>query len=433
MSPPPPPPSEQLLLLGADPEAGNFGLAALAFGSVATWLQSRPSATVSFMEYEYRPRLVSLTCSGRRMELPVVNMRFSWKLYLSNNIVRLLWTALWTKLLPLSWRGQIFRREPCLRAIHEADTIAAISGGDSFSDIYGLSRFFYVLLPQLLILWMGRPLVLLPQTYGPYRGSLARKLAGYVLRHASRVYSRDQVGLEVVRSLAGDRRGAVRFAYDLGFALEPLPPPPAQVEWLDRLKTLGPLIGLNVSGLLYCRGFTGANVFNLKSDYADLLQKIVRQLLAQETGSMILVPHVFGVGMETDPYACRNVHEQLPAELRSRVHIVDGRWSAAEIKYLIGQCDFFVGSRMHACIAALSQGVPAAGLAYSRKFAGVFESVDVVDLVFNLAGLSGEHVVNGVARAFQMRQSYAARLQAKLPQIKMNHRTIFTQDTLNAA
>jgi polysaccharide pyruvyl transferase WcaK-like protein len=82
---------------------------------------------------------------------------------------------------------------------------------------------------------------------------------------------------------------------------------------------------------------------------------------------------------------------------------------------------------MHACIAALSQGVPAAGLAYSRKFAGVFEAVDVADLVFDLAELPGEEVVKGVTRAFEMRQSYAARLQARLPEVRINHRSIFAK------
>jgi len=422
-----PAPSGPLLLLGADPAATNFGVAALAHGAIATWLESRPGEAVALLEYEPQPIVVSITRAGRRLDLPLINMRFSWRLYLSNNILRLLWTALWTRALPRSWRDAVRRRQPCLRAIQEADTIAAISGGDSFSDIYGLGRFFYAVLPQVLILWMGRPLVLLPQTYGPYRSRLARGLGGYVLRHASRVYSRDRAGMEVVRDLAGERNGAVRFAHDLGFALEPEPPSAARVEWLERLKTSGPLVGLNVSGLLYCGGYTRANMFNLKTDYAELVQKLLRQLLAQEPVSVILVPHVFGSGMENDPEACRKVHEQLPAELRARVHTVEGRWSAGEIKHLIGRCDFFIGSRMHACIAALSQGVPAAGLAYSRKFAGVFETVDVADLVFDLAELPGEEVVKGVTRAFEMRQSYAARLQAKLPEVRENQRTLFAK------
>jgi len=52
-----------------------------------------------------------------------------------------------------------------------------------------------------------------------------------------------------------------------------------------------------------------------------------------------------------------------------------GRYDQSEVKEIIGSCENFMGSRMHACIAALSQNIPTIGLAYSRKFIGVFESV----------------------------------------------------------
>jgi colanic acid/amylovoran biosynthesis protein len=58
-----------------------------------------------------------------------------------------------------------------------------------------------------------------------------------------------------------------------------------------------------------------------------------------------------------------------------------------EIKAVIGRCDFFIGSRMHSCIAALSQGIPTIGVAYSKKFEGVFDSIGmrnwVIDGRFN--------------------------------------------------
>ena len=57
-----------------------------------------------------------------------------------------------------------------MKIISEVDIAVAVSGGDSFSDIYGLSRFFYVALPQLLITIMGKKLVFLPQTIGPLKG-----------------------------------------------------------------------------------------------------------------------------------------------------------------------------------------------------------------------------------------------------------------------
>ena len=37
------------------------------------------------------------------------------------------------------------------------------------------------------------------------------------------------------------------------------------------------------------------------------------------------------------------------------------------IKSIIGRCDFFIGSRMHACIAALSQKIPTAAVAIVKN------------------------------------------------------------------
>lgn len=52
-----------------------------------------------------------------------------------------------------------------------------------------------------------------------------------------------------------------------------------------------------------------------------------------------------------------------------------GAYNQNEIKYLIGRCDFFIGARMHACIAALSQCIPTVSIAYSDKFIGVMKSI----------------------------------------------------------
>ncbi len=74
---------------------------------------------------------------------------------------------------------------------------------------------------------------------------------------------------------------------------------------------------------------------------------------------------------------------------------------------MVGLCDFFVGSRMHACIAALSQGIPAVGVAYSRKFVGVFETVGAGDWIVDGRDSDAE---SGVARVLDL---YAQREQLR--------------------
>jgi len=45
--------------------------------------------------------------------------------------------------------------------------------------------------------------------------------------------------------------------------------------------------------------------------------------------------------------------------------------NAAQLKYLISQCRFFMGARTHSTIAGFSTGVPTASIAYSIKARGL--------------------------------------------------------------
>jgi polysaccharide pyruvyl transferase WcaK-like protein len=84
-------------------------------------------------------------------------------------------------------------------------------------------------------------------------------------------------------------------------------------------------------------------------------------------------------------------------------------------KYLIGNCNFFLGARMHSCIAALSQGIPAIGYAYSDKFLGVFESVGVTDYVVDLRDVDGTAALDQTTVLWQDRAAAAATLKERVP------------------
>ena len=68
-------------------------------------------------------------------------------------------------------------------------------------------------------------------------------------------------------------------------------------------------------------------------------------------------------------------------EFTGRIHMLHGEHDQHAVKGIIGLCSFFIGSRMHACIAALSQGIPTVAVAYSKKFMGVFESAGMGHMV----------------------------------------------------
>jgi len=405
-----------------------MGVGALASGTITSILRAFPRAQIFLFDYGKKPVTYQVRDQERSITVQLVNIRFSWKFFLKNNIALLLLIALCVKLIPSrKFQRKMLSANNCLKHVIGADLIASIAGGDSFSDIYGLPRLLYVGLPQLLVLASGKPLVLLPQTIGPFQTMLGRTIGRYILNRAEQIYTRDKESLEQITQLLGRKPENARQAYDMGFALEAFPPPIEAQARLQRGGADGLLLGLNVSGLLYQGGYTGRNQFGLKSDYRDLVRRLIEILIEKHNLRVLLVPHVFceSKGSEGDNLACQELVEELDAKYDGRLSAVQGPFDQHQIKWMIGQCDFFIGSRMHACIAALSQCVPAVGLAYSRKFVGVLNAIGGGARVVDLRQADVGEVLNAVAGALAEREALRSELKVRIPAIRESVLNLF--------
>ena len=162
-------------------------------------------------------------------------------------------------------------------------------------------------------------------------------------------------------------------------------------------------------------------MFGLKTNYRELIDGIVDYLMKDEGVLVLLVPHVLAPSrtVEDDPNACWQLYEKLSEKYSGRIFLTKGNYNHNNIKYIIGLCDFFIGSRMHACIAALSQSIPAVGIAYSKKFHGVFESVGLGDCVADAYQCSNNsELLSIVEAAFEKRDQTRKHLDRVIPQIK---------------
>ena len=90
-----------------------------------------------------------------------------------------------------------------------------------------------------------------------------------------------------------------------------------------------------------------------------------------------------------------------------------GEYNQHEIKYVIGKCDFLIGARMHACIAAVSQCVPAVCVAYSDKFIGVMGAIGVDSIVADARKLDEPRTLEFIANSLEGRAAIRERLAAK--------------------
>jgi polysaccharide pyruvyl transferase WcaK-like protein len=413
--------ARNILLLGATFYTDNLGVSALAAGSLRVLNRQYPGARIAFLDYGRAPRKDIVEIDGQEVEVPLINLRFSRNPLLPNHVIYLIVLAVLMRLSRDRLQGMFTRRNAWLRAILEADMAFAVSGGDSFSDLYGLLRFFYVTLPQFLVTILGKELCLLPQSIGPFRGRVSKQVSRYLMQRASIIFCRERAGVGAIRSLLGlsGQDHKVRFGPDLAFAVEPRAPLHLAVRGAPGANLASRrLVGINISGLLLMGGYDRCNMFGLALDYRDLIQRIIALFIEIRDRNVLLVPHVLGQHDESDAQAILEIHKLLASRYANRLFLLEGNYDQSEIRHVIGSCEFFVASRMHACIAALSQGTPAAAIAYSDKFAGILDGMGLETLIVDPRRMTLQEALQLVDETFKARAAINERLRRTIPAIK---------------
>ncbi len=393
-------PTRRVAFFGAPLDSGNRGVEALGLATLDGIMSADPTCAVTLFDNGWGVRTLEDEQLSGRVDL--CGVRNSRRLHRPES---------WTRVVASQ---RLHLPNPVADRIKAADVVMDISGGDSFADVYGPRRLQSVLAAKRAALRAGRPLVLLPQTYGPYIDPSARRAATSVLRRATMAWSRDDDSHAVLLDLLGSEADPTRHrvGVDVAFALTPADPGgrlPRPVRDLLTEDRNVPVVGVNVSGLLV--DGRAAERFGLALDYRRVTEELVTTLLS-EGARVVLVPHVRDQGGagESDIRAAQAVLDALPVALAERVLVAPDDLSAREVKWVISRCDWFCGARMHATIAALSTAVPVAAVAYSMKFRGVFATCGVEDLVVEARSVTTDEAVAQLLHGFRSRDSTRRRL-----------------------
>ena len=256
-----------------------------------------------------------------------------------------------------------------IRCLKECDIIFDVTMGDSFSDIYSKEYYNYLIIHKQISQFLCKRYILLPQTYGPFKEMGSAEKAIKIFRNSAKIYCRD----EISQRLLVDKFNITdsELASDMAFVL---PYDKGMYVFSDREK-----IGVNVSGLLYKGGFNKENQFNLSINYKKLVDRILSTLSRKY--EVHLIPHVIDLkedAHDDDYKICKILQEKYPETI-----LAPAFHTPIEAKSYISNMKIFIGSRMHSTIAAFSSDVVTIPISYSRKFEGLFNS------------LNYEYVING--------------------------------------
>jgi colanic acid/amylovoran biosynthesis protein len=385
----------------------NKGSAAQVISVVYSLRRLFPN--IEFTLLSYCPELDSDYCS--RYGITVLS--FSGKTYQKNRTLLLLYSINLLRTLLLCAFLLFLRKihlttnysmasNKHVKAYLESDLVLDLSG-DSFSDWQNRSMLnVLALLPAILL---KKPFVFFSQSIGPFN-FWTLPFAKVCLNNSNLIVIREEVTERYLERI-GIKNRHMCLAADCAFLLEPARLE-SVLEILNDCNISGkerPLVGISASVFMMDHFFK-----DHVADYLLVLSKLIDYLVENKKAYVVLIPHSVAPSNwgNDDIYATKSVYRFV--KNKSRVHMIEKNYDPRELKGIIGYCDFFIGCRMHANIAAISQNIPTIAIGWSHKYYGIMKRVGMEPYVCNLKNWSFEELKIKADMLFSMREDIQKQL-----------------------
>jgi colanic acid/amylovoran biosynthesis protein len=276
----------------------------------------------------------------------------------------------------------------------EIDVIVDVAGL-AYSDQWGPSATKDLARRATVWKQAGKKLILLPQAFGPFSSPEIRAAIKTVADHADLMFARDPVSLTYLTEVVGER-DHIRLAPDFTNLLVGEPtsialPGPSPVAIVPNARMLDKT------------DQTAAAM------YPQFLQVCVEILEAGGHTPFFLVH---------EGAADFAIAQKVASAVENPIEILCPD-DALQAKTLLGGCTGVIGSRYHALISALSQGVPAIGTGWSHKYQALFEDYGEPRALIPVSAHHQDIAVKlELITNKEKRKSYADRLRSSAPHIK---------------
>jgi colanic acid/amylovoran biosynthesis protein len=304
-------------------------------------------------------------------------------------------------------RRRNFLRDPeqrsLLEAYFDADLVCATGGGYLYETRW-LSPWFVGIVGELaLAIWLGKPLILLPQSIGPLPAYTQRWLVRWLLGNAALVLVREAHSYALLKKLGV--RGAVLQFPDLAFAQRVGLRQQAR-DWLEQQgyhpAVDRPLVALTViNWTAQSKTFTPQQ----QATYEQALVTVVDTLIAKGT-QVIFLPQCCGpTHAEDDRLVALRIrsHIQQPAECIVAIEQPD----AMILQAVCRECILCIGTRMHSVIFALNGHVPTCAIGYLAKSHGILEWLEWEQWCVDITQVDGQQLYSKIEQLLSIQQEAA--------------------------
>lgn len=322
------------------------------------------------------------------------------------------WWSRINRIIPIEKLGipKFYMDEKTVSYLKESNVLI-MTGGDNLTLDYGVMALFQWCSIAEQSIELGKPAILWAASVGPFNKNpdIEKSMVKHLNKYSA-ITVRESVSYNYLKSIGVVN---VDLVADPAFCLfkEKYS---LKEEFNDKNNEK---LGFNVSPLI--RKFRKDK--NHASELEDEIIKFINEIIKNTKLNILLISHVDYNDIKqhnSDWQYLKNIYNNIHNK-QGRVTLVPPSINASQVKYIIGECNYFIGARTHSTIAALSQSIPTISIAYSIKAIGINKDLFGHEkYVLNTIDVNAESLYLSLEKIIEDEIIIKSTLNKKLPQWK---------------
>lgn len=288
---------------------------------------------------------------------------------------------------PLGKRFLNAEQRKSLTAFEGCDAVFMKGGGllQTYGGLTASYSMYYFLYPIRLAEALGKPVYVLPNSYGPFEGPGVAAMTRRALSRCRLVTSRETLSQNMVRASLGLD---IENYPDLAFCLPQRSTTKADVARKYGIDPRGTWVALTMRPYRFPHSSNPAKAYE---DFKKAMADFITWLHAHGY-TPVVIEHTRAVNAhENDGECIREVKAMMEPGTCSVIS--DDSLDCLSLKGIYGCCDYIVGTRFHSVIFSLSNGVPGLAISYvGNKTKGIMHDAGLDDYVLDISNVTADEL-----------------------------------------
>jgi len=299
-------------------------------------------------------------------------------------------------------------KEESFKILNDSDLIVVCGGGFLGGKKYdSLMHVFQIYINTLF----NKPVVVMGTSVEPIKKNIIKEYTESTLKKVNFVYARETITYEYLNNILDKNKLAL--IPDMAFMLD------EKVKKFDSIDAIKEKTDMIFGITVRKWNFPNLTISSEEAmnNYKNSILEMMKNYINKNNAYFVFVPQVTAATND-DTIVAKQIRGLLDDKDKEHFIILEDDLSPEDIKSLIGNFNYFIGTRMHSNIFATSMKVPTVAIAYEKKTNGIMETVGLSDYIIEMDTINSDQLIEKIDKCIKNKQEIIKGLNAKIPELK---------------